>query len=145
MKTAKTLVEHVRAGTFRPVRHGRLLAGEDLPVKPLHPDPSPAMSRLWSHLRQVQTEYRDARSVDVRHDLALGFSQSATAYLDAVERSRRDPLKDLDGLREIVAVNRYARRVYPAEQDQGRDLADDERAAVLWDVRRELRSSRRAR
>lgn len=145
MRAAKPLVDHVRAGTFRPERHGKLLAGEDLPVRALHRDPSPTMNRLWTRLRELQFEYRDVTSVDVRHDIALDFSRSATAYLDSVGRSRRDPLNELHGLREIVTINRYARRVHQAEQELGRDLTGEEQGAVMEDVRRELRPSRRRR
>jgi hypothetical protein len=53
-------------------------------------------------------------------------------------------MDDLAGLREIITVNRYARRVHQAEQDEGRELADDARAAVMHEVRRELQPSRRA-
>lgn len=113
-------VEHIRAGTFRPERHGKLLAGEDLPVKPLHRDATPAMSRVWGRMRELQFEYRDVKSVEVRHDVALAFSRLANDYLDAAARSRRDPLKEIDGLAEIIAINRYARELYEREQAKRR-------------------------
>jgi hypothetical protein len=142
---AKSLLDHVRDGTFRPRMHTAVLAREALPVKPPHANPTPAMNRLWSRLRDLQSEFRDVTTVDVRHDLARAFSRGVTDYLDAATRTRRDPLQELAGLREIITVNRYARRLHQAEQDEGRELADDERAAVMHEVRRELRPSRRAR
>jgi len=94
-------------------------------------------------MRELQSEFREVGSVEVRRDLARAFSQLANDYLRAAQE-QRDPLEDLDGLREIVAVNRYALRIYEAEQEQGRELTGDERAAVRRGVRRELRPSRRA-
>jgi hypothetical protein len=123
--------------------HMAVLAREALPVNPPHPNPTPAMNRLWSRLRDLQSEFRDVTSVDVRHDLALAFSRGVTDYLDAATRSRRDPLEDIAGLREIITVNRYARRVYRAEQEHGRELADDELAVVWREVKRGLRPSRK--
>ena len=143
MRPAKTLLEHVRAGTFRPERHGKLLAGEELPVRPLRRGPSPAASRIWARMRELQHEYREVGPVEVRHDLARAFSQLANDYSSAAQ-TQRDPLEELDGLREIVTVNRCAVRIYEAEQEQGRELTSDERATVLREVRRELRPSRRA-
>ena len=127
---AKSLLDHVRDGTFRPRMHTAVLAREALPVKPPHPNPTPAMNRLWSRLRDMQSAFRDVTSVEVRHDLALAFSRGVTDYLDAATRMRSDPLEDIEGLREIVTATRYAQRVYEAEQDQGRELTTDERAAV---------------
>jgi phage terminase large subunit-like protein len=49
----KTLLEHVRAGTFRPARHAQLLAGEDLPFV--------AFSGLQARFRRAASESeRDA-------------------------------------------------------------------------------------
>ncbi len=107
----KKLLEHVLADTFRPREHGRILSGEDLPLKPPHPDPSAGMVRIWGRLRAAQDEYRVTESVEHRHDLALEFSRLGSEYLEAVQRARRDPSKELDGLAEILAVNRRARRL----------------------------------
>ncbi len=42
---AKSLLDHVRDGTFRPRMHTAVLAREALPVKPPDPDPTPARRR----------------------------------------------------------------------------------------------------
>jgi hypothetical protein len=115
---AKSLLDHVRDGTFRPRMHTAVLAREALPVKPPHSNPTPAMNRLWSQLRDLQSEFRDVTSVDVRHDLALAFSRGVAEYLDAATRSRRDPTKEIAGLAEIIAINRYARERYAREQQR---------------------------
>jgi len=115
-RPSKKLLDHVLDDSFRPKEHGRLLAAaEDLPLRAPHPDPSPAQIRIWGRLRAVHTEYREVSSVEVRYDLALEFSQLATEYLQAAARSRRDPTKELDGLSEILAVNRRARRLAAAK------------------------------
>jgi hypothetical protein len=110
-RPAKKLLEHVLADSFRPREHGRILAGEDLPLKAPHPDASPGMVRIWGRLRAVQDEYRGTDSVEHRHDLALEFSRLGSEYLQAEQRARRDPTKELDGLAEILTVNRRARRL----------------------------------
>jgi len=107
----KMLLDHVLEGTFRPREHGSYLAGAlELPIKPPHSDPSPAQARLWARLRDLQHEYRTEESVEQRHDLSLEFGRTSAEYLEAAARSRRDPTKELDGLSEILAVNRRARK-----------------------------------
>lgn len=107
----KKLLDHVLEDTFRPTEHGRFLAAaEDLPVRPPHAGASPGMRRIWDRLRSVQNEYRQTSSLEIRHDLALEFSRLGSEYLEAVARSHRDPTKELDGLHEILAVNRRARK-----------------------------------
>ena len=125
--------------------HTAVLAREALPIKPPDGDPTPAMSRLWSRLRSIQSEFRDVTSVDVRHDLALAFSRGVAEYHDAAARAHRDPLDEIAGLRAITTVNQYAWRVYRAEQELGRELTADEQHAVMREVRRELRPSRSVR
>ncbi len=105
----KRLHDHILQRTFRPKQHGGLLAGEDLHIRLPHRDATPAMKRLWSRLRDLQSEYRDADGTELRRDIILTFSRVADEYMDAVDRATHDPAKDLDGLGDIIAVNRRAR------------------------------------
>lgn len=108
----KHLLDHVLEGTYRARENGRMLAAASntLPVRPPYAGPSPAMVRLWARLRSLQEEYRDAGSAEIRHDAALEFGRTVTEYLEAAQSARRDPTKELDGLAELLAVNRRARK-----------------------------------
>ena len=108
-RPAKRLADHILEGTFRPKDHQRVLAGEDLPQKPPHPSPSPAMARLWDRMRDVQSEFRASLSVEVRRDLAVDFSRLAGEYMKAAKSPRRDPSKDIAGIGDILKINRRAR------------------------------------
>ena len=105
----KRLIDHVLGRTFEPKRHGTVLAGEDLPIKPPHPSPTPAMGRLWSRMRELQAEFRSVDGPDIRRDIILAFSRSIDEYMDAVDRSHHDPTKDIEAIGDIIAVNRRAR------------------------------------
>jgi phage terminase large subunit-like protein len=82
-RPAKTLLEHVRQGTFRPGRHGHLLAGPDLPW--------PALARLQSAFRAATSEAeREAvvravsEQLKVAHaELARRVAAEATPPLEA--------------------------------------------------------------
>lgn len=125
----KRLIDHVLGRTFQPKRHGTVLLGESLPLRPPHPDPSPAMKRLWARLRELQSEYREVSSVEVRYDIVLAFSHGVEEYMGAVVRSSRDPLKDLDGLAEIIECNRRARRNAAAAEARAASRAEQRRPA----------------
>lgn len=114
MRPAKTLAQHVGAGTFRPARHGRLLAGADLPVTP-HVA-SPICRRIWNRLRSLQIEYRQASGADLLHEIAHEFSRAANEYLEAAARGHGDPTKDIAGIGAILKINRRAREDHEAEQ-----------------------------
>jgi hypothetical protein len=106
----KTLLQHILDGSLRPQRHGRLIAARnDLPIKPPHPDPTGAMSRLWVRLRQLQQDIHDQPSVEIRHDLVLQFCEAAAEYMSAVEHAKLDPTDDVAGIENILAANDRAR------------------------------------
>jgi len=107
-RPSEKLIDHVLRGTFRPERHQGLLNGEDLPQKPPHPGPSPAMTRLWDRTRDVQSEFRLATSAEVRRDLVVDFSRLAGEYMKVARAPRRDPTKDIPGIGEMLKVNRRA-------------------------------------
>ena len=108
----KKLLDHILERTFIASEHGRFIErAEDLPVRPPVPDPSPATIRIWGRLRAVQVEYREVSSVEVRRDLSLEFGRLVAEYAQAAHRSRRDPAKELDGLAEMLAAGRRARRL----------------------------------
>jgi hypothetical protein len=117
------LLDHVLARSFRPTAHQRKLLGDDLPLAPAHPDPSPAMQRLWARLRALQSEYRDVSSVEVRHDLSRQFSVVAGEYMDAVGYADMDPTADVLGIADVLAVNRVARQRYEREVAAGKARA----------------------
>jgi hypothetical protein len=108
-RPAKRLVDHILERSFQPKRHGAVLSGDDLTIKPPHTDPTPAMNRVWGRMRELQAEYRDVTGPDIRRDVILAFSRATDEYMDAVERAHLDPTKDLDGLADILAINRRAR------------------------------------
>jgi len=107
-RPSERLIDHVLRGTFRPERHQTLLAGEDLPQKPPHPSPSPAMARLWDRTRDVQAEFRASTSAEVKRDLVVDFNQLAGEYMKAAKSPRQNPTKDIPGIGEILKVNRRA-------------------------------------
>jgi hypothetical protein len=117
-RQAKRLIDHVVDRTFRPSTHQRLLVGEDLPLNPIHPAPTPAMTRLWARLRALQSEHRDVSSVEVRHDLATQFGRTAREYMDAVGYSRMNPLDDIAGLRGAWETVERGRQAYLHELEQ---------------------------
>lgn len=118
-RPAKRLADHVLEGTFRPKDHQRLLAGEDLPQKPPHPSPSPAMGRLWDRMRDLQSEFRASTSAEVRRDLAVDFSRLGVEYMKAAKSPRQDPTKDIPGIGAILKVNRRAFAEAHARGDTG--------------------------
>lgn len=122
-RQAKRLVDHVLDRTFRPTAHQKLLASIELPLDPPQRDPSPAMTRLWNRLRQLQSEFRDVASVEVRHDLATAFGKTAREYMDAVGYSQMNPLDDILGLREAIETIERGRQAFLREQEAARRKA----------------------
>jgi hypothetical protein len=82
-RPAKTLLERVLAGSFRPNRYGSLLAGELLPKT--SPFSDPFRRRIWQDLREAQQEYQEAVASKVfsadwqRAVCARAFSKSVRA------------------------------------------------------------------
>src|SRR5256885_4045539 len=82
-RPAKTLLERVRAGSFRADRYGSLLAGELLPKT--SPFSDPFRRRIWEELREAQQEYQEAVDGELfsaewyRRVAAGGFSKSVRA------------------------------------------------------------------
>ena len=122
MKAQTTLLEHLVEGTFRPQNNARLLLGMALTVRPPPAADSPAGRRIWVRLRTLQAEYREAQGIELRHEIAVEFSKATNELAEARARGHRDPLKELDGLAEIIAVNRRARRLYERRQERARRL-----------------------
>jgi hypothetical protein len=108
----KSLVEHVRDGSFRSERHGHLLV-TDPPLPAECPQPTtafPALGRMWQSMVELQA---DARRVepDARADVAVRFARICGEYCRLRERAAGvdDPADVIVGLRQVRDVNRYAR------------------------------------
>jgi hypothetical protein len=78
----KTLAEHVRDGTFRPARHGHLLAVDE------HQWVLKQYGDIPAKLKPIRTRYREASSARVRQAIALDF-RDAAVQLKARRRRRR--------------------------------------------------------
>src|SRR5438067_10748573 len=82
-RPAKTLLERVLAGSFRPDRYGSLLAGKLLPKT--SPFSDRFRRRIWQDLREAQQEYQEAVASKVfsadwhRAVCARAFSKSVRA------------------------------------------------------------------
>jgi hypothetical protein len=114
MRPAKSLLAHVEAGTFGPGRHGHLLATGTLPKT--SPAASPACRRIWKKLRALLDEYTRLAGTEFRRDIADEFSQLANEYVGAPDRALPHPGDVIPGLREILAINRWARKQYERER-----------------------------
>lgn len=80
-RPSKSLLEHVRDGTFRARRHHELLAGEQL---------------QWKTLSRLQDEYRAAGDVFSKRRIAVEFENAIPLLHERQERSRK-------GLDEVLA------------------------------------------
>jgi hypothetical protein len=73
-RPTKTLLERVLENSFRPGRHGHLLAGELLPAEPPRGFRTARKRHVWARLREWQAGWQRERKPSVRAQAASDFS-----------------------------------------------------------------------